>query len=143
MAVKGDCFGGYASDMGGPKYKNLDNMIYVQDWESSNYGHNREDGFSLHITPTLRKEFINEYWEGMPPREKIPGTYSRPKHHSYICKISDKLYDMLEDQGGNMRINGFQEEEFLKEFDISGLRQYLTLNLECLIKELPPAKDPK
>lgn len=51
--------------------------VYVQLWEESERGWGcRPDGVSLHKSKADCDEYIEEYWEGMPPT--APDEYSRP-----------------------------------------------------------------
>lgn len=82
----------------------LNYRIVVQKWEESERGWGtRPDGYSLHLSHSDRRLFIQKYWESMP--KKVPDEYSRPDGTPYIADINENEYqEVLKSEFGIRKI---------------------------------------
>jgi len=66
-------------------------IVICQKWEESERGWGtRPDGYTLHLTDTDRKQFVQDYWDKMP--DSAPDEYSRPCGTAYPCEVDDETF---------------------------------------------------
>ncbi|MBU1198703.1 MAG: hypothetical protein KKF46_02720 [Nanoarchaeota archaeon] len=77
------------------KSDNLEKRVIVrQEWTETERGWGmRPDGYSLHKTVEECKQYINDYWEGMP--HKIPDEYSFPSGKPYTVDVDKEIYQSV------------------------------------------------
>ena len=82
------------------KLKLEQGVVIRQDWLESERGWGtRPDGYSLHETIEDCKQYIKEYWDGMP--DEIPDEYSRPCGDLYKVKVPMDVYkSVIESKNG-------------------------------------------
>lgn len=86
----------------------MSKVVYAQRWLESerNWG-TRPDGYSLHPSPDLAKQFIQAYWDKMP--DTAPDEYSRPTGTIFPVEVSDDLAERIESTE-NKAIRHYGEE---------------------------------
>ena len=68
--------------------------VLCQKWEESECGWGtRPDGYSLHLTDEDRRQFIKDYWAGMP--KEAPYEYSRQDGMPYWVEVDEKTYNEI------------------------------------------------
>lgn len=112
MSVKGD------EIIPVDRSKGLENIIIKQDWEESERGWGtRPDGCTLHKTLADCKNYIDNYWEGMP--EETPDEYDRPCGKPYLVLTSSDLYTKVLASNLGLRFWGSEERELTKNKEIT------------------------
>lgn len=82
-----------------------EHRVLCQKWLESERGWGtRPDGYSLHLSDEDRKQFINDYWAGMP--DEVPDEYSRPDGTSYWCEVDEETYEKVRGSGKGIRSFG-------------------------------------
>lgn len=69
--------------------------VILQEWEESERGWGvRPDGWSLHLTPRDRSDFIRDYWARQP--DVVPDEYSRPSRtEPVMVEVTDEVYEKI------------------------------------------------
>lgn len=71
--------------------QNWDESDPVDDWGI------RPDGWSLHLSEEGRKQYVDEYWKGMP--DSTPDEYSRPSGEARWVYVTQEVYDAIKSNG--------------------------------------------
>ena len=80
--------------------------VYVQKWEESERGWGtRPDGYSLHLSESDAKEYVKDYWDGMP--KETPDEYSRPCGSLYSAEVDNDTYQQIDGLGSRFFSNDY------------------------------------
>ena len=84
------------------KLKLEQRVVIRLDWLESERGWGtRPDGYSLHKTIEDCKQYIKEYWDGMP--DEIPDEYSRPCGETYKVEVPMHVYKKVRESKNGVR----------------------------------------
>jgi hypothetical protein len=76
---------------------------HLQHWTESERGWGqRPDGYSLHLTAELAKQYVVEYNAKL-PSGPAPDEYTFADGGAVEVEVSEKLHQMLQEKGGSMR----------------------------------------
>lgn len=70
-------------------------VLVRQEWEESERGWTRPDGFSYHLLSEHVTQFIKAYWDDMP--DETPAEYSRPCGEPKLVQVDEETYQKVQE----------------------------------------------